>query len=360
MAERSYVVRELKLQFRPAQLRELERWLWRLSGAYNWAIRKVEADARNGIYPRHKRSLEVLVRGHGPKIGIPTHVLQAVVHSGQAAWQKCFDGHCRRPRLKSKRNRLNSIPLPDPIRPPKGRRIAIPGMGRVRFHKQDLPAGPLKCGRLIKRPSGWHLSLYIEAAPKAIEAVAHGEIGIDPGFASLLTLSTGEKIGPAREASLAAERLAQSQRGLNQRLTGRLKRREANQRLDRNHKLSHRLVAENDLIVWSKDNTKATARKFGRSVSSAAHGQLRQMLAYKCRSGGRRFVEVPARFSTVTCSSCGARSGPRGCAGLSVRQWKCGCGADHDRDVNAAVNTLIAGRGMRHESTRERASEIAA
>lgn len=49
----------------------------------------------------------------------------------------------------------------------------------------------------------------------------------------------------------------------------------------------------------------------------------------------------------MTCSTCGAREGPTGLAGLKVRQWKCSsCGAQHDRDVNAAINTLIAGAGI--------------
>ena len=124
----------------------------------------------------------------------------------------------------------------------------------------------------------------------------------------------------------------------------------ANQRKDRNHKLSRRLVAEHQTIVWSKDDDKGLARSFGKSVASAAHAQLRTMLAYKCTASGRRFVEVPSRFSTKTCSACGSLSGPTGYAGLSVRQWQCAdCGSAHDRDVNAAINTLHAGVGTTHE-----------
>jgi transposase len=83
------------------------------------------------------------------------------------------------------------------------------------------------------------------------------------------------------------------------------------------------LVAENELIAFSADNHKNIAKKFGKSVASSSHGQLRSMLAYKCRAGGRKYIEVPSRNSTKTCSACGALSGPSGWAGLKVRLWTC-------------------------------------
>jgi Putative transposase DNA-binding domain len=80
------------------------------------------------------------------------------------------------------------------------------------------------------------------------------------------------------------------------------------------------------------------------------HYQLRQMLSYKSPAGGTEYVEVDSKFSTRICSSCGAPKGPQGLAGLSVRHWGCSsCGATHDRDVNAAVNTLNVGLGRSHE-----------
>jgi putative transposase len=71
------------------------------------------------------------------------------------------------------------------------------------------------------------------------------------------------------------------------------------------------------------------------------------MLQYKSDSAGVLFEEVNEAFSTQTCSSCGSLpdSRPRGIAGLGIREWACSdCGADHDRDVNAARNILRRGR----------------
>ena len=194
------------------------------------------------------------------------------------------------------------------------------------------------------------MCLFIDAEPNVIERVGYGEIGIDPGFKNLLTTSDGEIIEHPRELEASANRLAQAQRGNNKQLSSRIQERIANQRKDRNHKLSHRLVAENVVISWSKDNTKGVANKFGKSVASSAHAQLRAMLSYKSPKSGTEFIEVSSKNSTRTCSECGCLSGPTGLAGLSVRSWVCKeCGTPHDRDINAAINTLKTGAGYAHE-----------
>lgn len=343
---------QLKLRLTPRQDRQLNRWLWHLASVWNWAIKKIENDARDGIYYTPK-CFQALLAGHSKKLSVPSHVLQGMLAQAHLSWTRCFKGIARKPRLKGRRNRLNSIPLPDPIRLWGSNRASIPSLGRIQFHKQALPKGAIKCGRIVKRSSGWYLCLFIDAEPFAIPAIVAGRVGIDPGFSHLLTFSTNEKIGHPRELEASAVRLGQAQRGHSRRLIGRIQERIANQRKDRNHKLSRRLVSENVLIAFSGDDHSNIAKRFGKSVASSGHYQLRSMLAYKikCRTDGLGiYIEPPSRNSTITCSACGALSGPRGWAGLSVRQWDCGaCGAHHDRDVNAAVNTLIAGAGAAHE-----------
>jgi transposase len=351
---------QLKLKLTKAQERTLEQWLYHLTSVWNWAIRKIELDAKDGIY-YSRMEFQNLLAGHSKKLGIPGHVIEGILLNAHDAWKRCFKKVSGRPHLKGRRNKLSSILFHDPIKRPFGGRVGVLGMRSIRFHKQDIPEGRIKCGRIVKRASGWYLCLFIDAEPKAIPQVAHGVVGIDPGFKHLLTLSTGEKIEHPRELEASAERLAQAQRGYGKKLSARLHERMANQRKDRNHKLSRRLVAENQAIVWSKDSINGLAKVFGKSVRSSGHGQLRAMLAYKSRAGGRQFIEVPGKFSTKTCSACGSLSGPTGWAGLSVRRWVCAvCGTAHDRDVNAAMNTLIAGVGSTHESHREMASGIAA
>ena len=347
------IQRQLKLRLNNVQKQTLSGWLWHLTGVWNWAVRKIELDAKDGIF-HTKKAFHNLLAGHGKTLGIPSHTLQGTLSTAHTAWERCVKKLAKRPKLKGRRNQLNSIPFPDPIRSPQDNHIMVPGLGAVRFHKQPLPTGKIKSGRIVKRASGWYLCLFIDAEPNAIAITASGQVGIDPGFKDLLTLSTGQKIPHPRELEQTAARLAQAQRGGNTHLAARLQERLANQRKDRNHKLSRDLVSQFEVIAFSKDNHRAIARTFGKSVASSSHGQLRSMLAYKCRAGGRQFIEADSRNSTRTCSACGALAGPAGYAGLSVRQWTCtACGADHDRDVNAAVNTLIAGVGMPLERHRE-------
>lgn len=351
------ITRQLKIRPTINQEKILNDWLWSLTGIWNWSVRKIDQDGQGGIY-YSRMNFQNILTSHGRKIGIPSHVIQGILSDAWTAWQRCYKGVSRKPKLKGIHNRLCSIPFPDPIKSPDGNRIRMPGLKSVRFHKQDIPEGKIKCGRLAKKASGWYLTLFIDAEPMAIPHVGNGIIGIDPGFKHLLTLSTGEKIDHPREMEQTANRLAQAQRGRDRRLAAKLQEKIARQRRDRNHKLSRKLVSENELIVWSKDNHQSIAKTFGKSVTSSGHGQLREMLSSKMPTSGRQFIEVSSNNSTRTCSECGSLAGPTGLAGLSVREWTCACGAHHDRDINAAINTLIAGAGLVHENRREAVSEI--
>jgi transposase len=338
---------QCQIKLRPNAKREqtLDDWLWTLTGVYNWAIRKIGQDAKGGVYYT-ALGFQNLLADHAKKIGIPSHTMQGVLATAYQSWQRCFRKKGGRPKLKGHRRPLNSIPFPDPIRRPEGHYIKLPMLGAVRFHKQEIPEGKIKCGRLIRRPSGWYLCLFIDVDRTPIERRGFGEIGIDPGFKDLLAFSNGEKIEHPAELKRSEVRLAQAQRGRRKKLTARIHERIANQRKDRNHKISLRLVQENTLIAFSKDNHRAVAKRFGKSVTSAAHAQLRAQLAYKSLAGGTQYVEVNSRNSTRTCSSCGCLTGPTGLSGLAERQWQCtDCGAKHDRDTNAACNTLLLGLG---------------
>jgi transposase len=335
---------QLKLKLNYAQEAQLTEWLWMLTGVHNFAVRKIEQDAQGGIY-YSSMGFQNLLAGHGQKIGIPSHTLQGILSQAHAAWSRCFKKLGGKPRLKGMRRKLNSIPFPDPIRSLEGNHVKLPGIGLLRFCKQDIPSGKIKCGRIIKRASGWYLCLFVDAQRAAIKRKSHGTVGIDPGFKDLLALSDGEKIAHPQELQQSLERLGQAQRGGNRGLVARLHERVANQRKDRNHKLSLRLVEENVAIVFSKDNIQGIANRFGKSVASSGHAQLRSMLSYKSLTGGTTYIEVASKNSTRICSACGASSGPKGLAGLKVRHWTCGCGATHDRDTNAAINTLMSGLG---------------
>ena len=69
------------------------------------------------------------------------------------------------------------------------------------------------------------------------------------------------------------------------------------------------------------------------------------MLRYKAIARAATFVDTSEYLTTQVCSECGSISGPKGLKDLGIREWTCdGCGAVHDRDLNAARNILRLGR----------------
>jgi transposase len=160
---------------------------------WNWSIKKIEHNAQDKIYFSAFDFVNLL-SDHGKKLGIPSHTIQGVLSQAYTAWSRCFKKIGGKPKLKGQRNKLNSVVFPDRIHPPKENHISIPGIGKIRYHKQMLPKGNIKCGRIIKRASGWYLCLFIDAERAAIIRTGYGKIGIDPGFKSLLTLARIERL----------------------------------------------------------------------------------------------------------------------------------------------------------------------
>jgi len=114
------------------------------------------------------------------------------------------------------------------------------------------------------------------------------------------------------------------------------------------HEQSTRIVREHSRVIVGDVNASSLAQtRMAKSVLDAGWSMFREMLRYKALRHGVSFEVVDESFSTQTCSDCGAIGGPKGIAGLGIRQWDCGhCGSSHDRDVYAARN-LLAGAERR-------------
>jgi putative transposase len=113
----------------------------------------------------------------------------------------------------------------------------------------------------------------------------------------------------------------------------------ANARGDFQHKLSRRLLCENQAIIVETLAVKTMLknRKLARAISDAGRSSLALKIAYKSERAGRHFIKLD-RFAgtSKTCSCCGHRLDE---LPLNVRAWRCpNCGAEHDRDVNTALN----------------------
>ena len=119
----------------------------------------------------------------------------------------------------------------------------------------------------------------------------------------------------------------------------------ADQRLDHLHKLSSRLIRGNPTVVLEELNGSGMVknRKPARAIADAGWRLLRTLLEAKARLYGRQ-VKIISRWEELTsqtCSVCGHRDGKKP---LSVCSWRCSaCGAEQDRDGNAAQNILAAG-----------------
>lgn len=200
----------------------------------------------------------------------------------------------------------------------------------------------------------WFVSMLcddlVEAAPATMAA-----IGVDAGITSLVTLSTGEKVTNPRHERCDRARLARAQRELSRKEKGssnrekarrkvsRIHARIADRRRDHLHKLTTRLVRENQTIVIEDLTVRNMLKShtLARAISDAAWTQMRTMLEYKAAWYGRDLVAVDRWFpSSKLCGACGTVAAK---LPLNVREWTCGCGATHDRDVNAARNILADG-----------------
>ena len=348
------ITRELKLKLTTKQKNSLNNWLFQLTGVYNWAIRKIEQDAKNKVY-YSKFDFVNLLANSSRRLGIPSHTIQGILDQAYTSWQRCFRKISGKPKLKSVRNKLSSIPFPDPIPMTRisSKTIMVPKLGKVGYFKQKLPEGQVKRARIIKRASGWYLQLTIDAVHKFPVKNTNQKVGIDTGFHHLATLSNGIKFNNPRNFRKAQKRLAQAQRGKRKKLTARLHERIKNRRKDHNHKISRKIVENYSEIYITNDNLIGQASQFGKSVGDAGISQLRQFIFYKGDVHSRKCVLVDSKFTTMTCSTCGSLTGPTGLLGLVVRNWECGaCGAQHDRDINAAKVILNSGLGYSLDNVR--------
>jgi putative transposase len=199
----------------------------------------------------------------------------------------------------------------------------------------------------------WFISLLCDDVIE--QSPASGVVGIDAGLDNLLTLSTGEKVTNPRHERADRERLARAQRALAKKEKGsknrdkarikvaRVYARIADRRGDHLHRLTTRLVRENQTLVIEDLTVRNMVKNhtLAGAISDASWRQFRTLLEYKASWHGRDLVIVDRWFpSSKLCSNCGvlAERMP-----LSTRLWTCRCGAVHDRDVNAARNILSAG-----------------
>ncbi|MGW4026569.1 RNA-guided endonuclease InsQ/TnpB family protein [Streptomyces sp. NPDC005009] len=284
--------------------------------------------------------------------------LQQALRHLQAAFGNFFARRTKYPRFKSRKKSRASAEYTRSAFKWRDGQLTLAKMAEpldIRWSR-PLPEGTEPTTVTVSRDAAgrWFVSLLCEdtVAPAPATGTA---VGLDAGITSLVTLSTGEKVTNPRHERHDRARLARTQRELARKAKGSANREKARKRVakvharitDRRrdflHKLTTRLVRENQTVVI-EDLTVRNLLKNGRlarAISDASWTELRSMLEYKCAWYGRDLVVIDRWFpSSKLCGACGT---VREKLPLNVREWTCDCGAVHDRDVNAARNILAAG-----------------
>lgn len=218
--------------------------------------------------------------------------------------------------------------------------------------------GKMKSVTISKTPSGkYFASVLCEIEKRIKPKQSGGEIGIDLGLKSFLITSNGERIDAPRFLRKSEKKLARLQRLLSRKVKGSNRRNKmrikvarahekiVNQRTDFLHKLSHRLVSENQAIFAEGLNVKGMMANhcLAKSVSDAGWSEFIGQLKYKSEWEGVQFSQIDRFFpSSKRCHQCGWINES---LTLADREWTCqGCGLVVDRDFNAAQNILQFGK----------------
>jgi putative transposase len=234
-------------------------------------------------------------------------------------------------------------------------RLYVAKVGEVEVRwSRDLPSAPSSVTVIADAAGRYWASFVVQATGEPLPA-SESEVGIDLGLTHFAVLSNGTKVTAPKFLRRAERRLRRAQQALSRKAKGSANRGKARVRVARqhahvaaarrdfHHKLSTTIVRDNqavyveDLCVVGLGRT-----RLAKSVHDAGWAQFVNMLAYKAARWGRTYAKID-RFAPTsqTCSACGRKDGPKP---LNVREWTCPCGATHDRDVNAAINILAAGR----------------
>ncbi|MGW3129855.1 RNA-guided endonuclease InsQ/TnpB family protein [Streptomyces sp. NPDC001123] len=359
--------RAFKYRFRPtdAQAAELSRTFGCVRKVYNLALAaRTEAWARQKRVNYNQTSAMLTAWKKTEELAYLNDVfsvpLQQALRHLQAAFTNFFGKRAEYPRFKSLK---------------KSRKSAEYTAGAFRFRDGNLTlaktAEPLDIVWSRPLPEGaspstvtvsqdaagrWYVSLLCEDPSVQPLPATDAAVGIDVGLAHLLTLSTGEKVSNPRHERRDRIRLAKAQRQLARKARGdganrakaRLKvakvyARITDRRHDHLHKLTTRLVRENQTIVIEDLSVRNMVKigSMARAISDAAWSEFRSMLEYKAQWYAREVIAIDRWFpSSKLCSACGTLQDEMP---LNVREWTCDCGTTHDRDVNAAKNVLAVG-----------------
>lgn len=297
-------------------------------------------------------------------------LMNAVFHLDNA-YQRFFRKEERFPRFKSKHSGLQSYTTNNQ----KGniavtdRGIKLPKLGivKAKLSRSISSDWGLKSATVLRDPDGkYYASLLYQygANIQPVEINPENVIGMDYKSDGLYVDSNGYKADMPHYYRQSQKRLARVQRRLSRKQGARkgesksnryrkqqhrvanLHRHVSNQRKDFLHKQSAAIAKQYDAVCVEDLNMKAMSNRGfhnGKAMLDNGYGLFLGMLEYKLQDQGKRLVQVSRWYpSSQLCSCCGFKN--PAIKDLRIRKWTCPqCGAEHDRDYNAAINIRAEG-----------------
>ena len=282
--------------------------------------------------------------------------LQHSLRHLEIAYTRFFTGKGGYPKFKKKNNR-NSFTVPQFITL-KDNKLFIPKFKngiKIKLHRQLQ--GKILFATISKTPTNkYYVSITVKQEYNSKEPTCK-EVGIDLGIKDLVITSNGEKFKNNKYLLKYEKKLKQAQQHLSRKTKGskrfekqRLKvalihEKIANCRSDVLHKISHKLVINNDVVYIEDLNVKDMLKnhKLAKSISDCFFYELTRQLEYK-GDWDDTYIHKIFRFypSSKTCNKCGYIKQD---LTLSDREWVCpSCNTLHDRDINASINILLEGK----------------
>ncbi|MBP1910610.1 putative transposase [Methanolobus bombayensis] len=200
----------------------------------------------------------------------------------------------------------------------------------------------------------YHVSILIDdhvPEPIPVEFNENTTVGIDVGIKSFAILSSGEVIENPKFLKKSLMKLKKLQKEVSRKQKGSKNRKKAiaklakhhqliaNQRNDFQHKISMKLISENQALVTENLNVSGMIKnhKLAQAISDVGWSEFIRKLTYKAKWYGKTILQI-GRFdaSSKLCNICGYKKDD---LTLNDRGWECSsCKTLHDRDVNAAIN----------------------